>query len=169
VKYCSILLQALTIEADEDLLFSIYDLTQIKGASWERDTHEYTRFLLSVPSTLLTCFIPVFLLNTSKIYPSPRTQRLDRRSISKYLSYSPSNCPCLSCAPKELAAKKSGFSEPADLFDLKYYGFRLSLKNPLAVVLNAFTMAVGESQEGTSMQHSNVDFNKVTSMMLLWR
>jgi vacuolar protein sorting-associated protein 13A/C len=35
VKYCSILLQALTIEADEDLLFSIYDLTQIKGASWE--------------------------------------------------------------------------------------------------------------------------------------
>ncbi|KAF5375265.1 hypothetical protein D9758_000284 [Tetrapyrgos nigripes] len=35
VKYCSILLQALTIEVDEDLLFSIYDLTQIKGASWE--------------------------------------------------------------------------------------------------------------------------------------
>jgi vacuolar protein sorting-associated protein 13A/C len=40
VKYCSILLQALTIEADEDLLFAIYDLTQIKGASWEEGTQE---------------------------------------------------------------------------------------------------------------------------------
>lgn len=40
VKYCSILLQALTIEADEDLLFSIYDLTQIKGASWDQDIPE---------------------------------------------------------------------------------------------------------------------------------
>lgn len=35
IKYCSILLQALTIEADEDLLFAIYDLTKIKGVSWE--------------------------------------------------------------------------------------------------------------------------------------
>lgn len=35
IKYCSILLQALTIEADEDLLFAIYDLTKIKGISWE--------------------------------------------------------------------------------------------------------------------------------------
>lgn len=40
VKYCSILLQALTIEADEDLLFSIYDLTQIKGASWDQEIQE---------------------------------------------------------------------------------------------------------------------------------
>lgn len=35
VKYCSILLQALTVEADEDFLFSVYDLTKIKGASWD--------------------------------------------------------------------------------------------------------------------------------------
>lgn len=40
IKYCSILLQALTIEADEDLLFSIYDLSQIKGVSWEDGTEE---------------------------------------------------------------------------------------------------------------------------------
>ncbi|EEB98547.1 hypothetical protein MPER_01922, partial [Moniliophthora perniciosa FA553] len=40
VKYCSVLLQALTIEADEDLLFAIYDLTQIKGASWEEGTKD---------------------------------------------------------------------------------------------------------------------------------
>ncbi|KZT65144.1 vacuolar protein sorting-associated protein 13 [Daedalea quercina L-15889] len=37
VKYCSILLQALTIEADEDFLYALYDLTQIKGASWDED------------------------------------------------------------------------------------------------------------------------------------
>ncbi|CCL98963.1 uncharacterized protein FIBRA_00971 [Fibroporia radiculosa] len=35
VKYCSILMQALTIEADEDFLYAIYDLTRIKGASWD--------------------------------------------------------------------------------------------------------------------------------------
>ena len=40
IKYCSILLQALTIEVDEDLLFALYDLTQIKGASWEEGTAE---------------------------------------------------------------------------------------------------------------------------------
>jgi vacuolar protein sorting-associated protein 13A/C len=40
VKYCSVLLQALTIEADEDLLFAIYDLTQIQGVSWEENTEE---------------------------------------------------------------------------------------------------------------------------------
>jgi|ERR1700683_177702 vacuolar protein sorting-associated protein 13A/C len=40
IKYCSILLQALTIEADEDLLFAIYDLTKIKGVSWEEGTEE---------------------------------------------------------------------------------------------------------------------------------
>jgi vacuolar protein sorting-associated protein 13A/C len=40
IKYCSVLLQALTIEADEDLLFAIYDLTKIKGVSWEEGTEE---------------------------------------------------------------------------------------------------------------------------------
>ncbi|KAF8622462.1 hypothetical protein AX15_006983 [Amanita polypyramis BW_CC] len=34
IKYCSVLLQALAIEADEDLLFSLYDLMQIQGL-WE--------------------------------------------------------------------------------------------------------------------------------------
>ncbi|KAH9849745.1 vacuolar protein sorting-associated protein 13 [Lenzites betulinus] len=35
VKYCSILLQALTVEADEDFLFALYDLTKIKDAPWD--------------------------------------------------------------------------------------------------------------------------------------
>jgi vacuolar protein sorting-associated protein 13A/C len=41
IKYCSILLQALTIEADEDFLFSVYDLTKIEGASWDSGETEY--------------------------------------------------------------------------------------------------------------------------------
>ena len=40
VKYCSVLLQALTIEADEDFLFSVFDLTKIKGASWDMAQEE---------------------------------------------------------------------------------------------------------------------------------
>lgn len=39
VKYCSVLLQALTIEADEDLLFSLYELMQIEGI-WEDGAEE---------------------------------------------------------------------------------------------------------------------------------
>ena len=41
IKYCSILLQALTIEVDEDFLFAMYDLSQIKGTSWEEGQEEY--------------------------------------------------------------------------------------------------------------------------------
>lgn len=40
VKYCSVLLQALTLEADEDFLFSLYDLTKVKGASWDEGQEE---------------------------------------------------------------------------------------------------------------------------------
>ena len=39
VKYCSVLLQALTIEADEDLLFSLSELMQIDGI-WEDGAEE---------------------------------------------------------------------------------------------------------------------------------
>lgn len=37
VKYCSILLQALTVEVDEDFLYSLLDLSQVKGLSWEEE------------------------------------------------------------------------------------------------------------------------------------
>jgi vacuolar protein sorting-associated protein 13A/C len=39
IKYCSILLQALTIEADEDFLFAVYELSQMPGA-WESTEQE---------------------------------------------------------------------------------------------------------------------------------
>ncbi|EKM61051.1 uncharacterized protein PHACADRAFT_156217 [Phanerochaete carnosa HHB-10118-sp] len=35
VKYCSILVQALTVQADEDFLYALFDLTKIKGAPWD--------------------------------------------------------------------------------------------------------------------------------------
>jgi vacuolar protein sorting-associated protein 13A/C len=40
IKYCSVLLQALTIETDEDFLLSLYDLTKIQGASWDAEVVE---------------------------------------------------------------------------------------------------------------------------------
>jgi vacuolar protein sorting-associated protein 13A/C len=35
VKYFSVLLQALTIEADEDFLFAVYELVQFEGKAWD--------------------------------------------------------------------------------------------------------------------------------------
>ena len=40
VRYCSILLQALTIQADEDFLYAIYELSKIRGASWEEEQRQ---------------------------------------------------------------------------------------------------------------------------------
>ena len=40
IKYCSVLLQALSIETDEDLLFSIYDLIQVPGSTWQTGAEE---------------------------------------------------------------------------------------------------------------------------------
>ena len=48
IKYCSILLQALTIETDEDFLLSLYDLTKIQGASWDAEVTEFV-VLVIVP------------------------------------------------------------------------------------------------------------------------
>ncbi|PCH33647.1 vacuolar protein sorting-associated protein vps13 [Wolfiporia cocos MD-104 SS10] len=49
VKYCSILLQALTIEADEDFLYALFDLTRIKGASWDEEQEDV---LISQPGDI---------------------------------------------------------------------------------------------------------------------
>lgn len=39
IKYASVLLQALTIQLDEDFLMEVIDLTKIKGA-WEEQSAE---------------------------------------------------------------------------------------------------------------------------------
>lgn len=50
MKYCSILLQALTIQADEDFLFALFDLTKIKGASWDTVGEEYVHVISTLGS-----------------------------------------------------------------------------------------------------------------------
>jgi vacuolar protein sorting-associated protein 13A/C len=40
VKYCSILVQALTVQADEDFLYALFDLTKLKGVYWNESQEE---------------------------------------------------------------------------------------------------------------------------------
>jgi hypothetical protein len=42
VKYASVLLQAMTVQLDEDFVFALYDLTKLKGVSWtEEDVNKW--------------------------------------------------------------------------------------------------------------------------------
>ncbi|KAF5314046.1 hypothetical protein D9611_006808 [Ephemerocybe angulata] len=109
VKYCSILLQALTIEADEDLLFSIYDLTQIKGLSWEDETQD------------------VLIRNADDIPdPDPSTSTAGQVLYFEVLELQP-----ILLALSFMRTERVSSEE------------KMSIRNPLAVVLNAMTMAVG--------------------------
>jgi len=54
VKYCSILLQALTIQADEDFLYAVYELSKIRGASWEEEQRQQVRLVVDSQTTHLT-------------------------------------------------------------------------------------------------------------------
>ncbi|KIK70982.1 hypothetical protein GYMLUDRAFT_33082 [Collybiopsis luxurians FD-317 M1] len=107
VKYCSILLQALTVEADEDLLFSIYDLTQIKGASWEQDAQD-------------------ILIEHGEDIPEPKETAEGRALYFEVLELQPIKLSLSFMRTERVSSEE-----------------KLSIKNPLAVVLNAFTMAVG--------------------------
>ncbi|KAH9486936.1 Vacuolar protein sorting-associated protein 13 [Psilocybe cubensis] len=107
IKYCSILLQALTIEADEDLLFAIYDLTQIKGASWEQGT------------------VDVLLQNINSI-PEPSTQTVGQDLYFEILELQP-----IKLSLSFMRTERVNSEE------------KLSIRNPLAVVVNALTMTVG--------------------------
>ncbi|KAJ3800717.1 vacuolar protein sorting-associated protein 13 [Lentinula aff. detonsa] len=107
VKYCSILLQALTIEADEDLLFSIYDLTQIKGASWEQETQD-------------------ILIEHGEDIPEPTETAIGQALYFEVLELQPIKLSLSFMRTERVSSEE-----------------KLSIRNPLAVVLNAFTMAVG--------------------------
>ncbi|KAF8216245.1 hypothetical protein K438DRAFT_1748990 [Mycena galopus ATCC 62051] len=107
VKYCSILLQALTIEADEDLLFSIYDLTQIKGASWEEGVAD------------------VLIQNEGEIQ-EPTDTAAGEDLYFEVLELQPIKLSLSFMRTERVTAEE-----------------KLSIRNPLAVVINAITMAVG--------------------------
>ncbi|KAJ7597035.1 vacuolar protein sorting-associated protein 13 [Mycena floridula] len=107
VKYCSILLQALTIEADEDLLFSIYDLTQIQGASWEDPSEDV---LIQHPDEI----------------PEPVAAKAGQDLYFEVLELQPIRLSLSFMRTERVSSEE-----------------KLSLRNPLAVVLNALTMTVG--------------------------
>ncbi|KAJ7487596.1 vacuolar protein sorting-associated protein 13 [Mycena galericulata] len=107
VKYCSVLLQALTIEADEDLLFSIYDLTQIKGASWEEGVAD------------------VLIQNEGDIL-EPKDTAVGEHLYFEVLELQPIKLSLSFMRTERVSAEE-----------------KLSIRNPLAVVINAVTMAVG--------------------------
>lgn len=107
VKYFSVLLQALTIEADEDLLFAIYDLTQIKGASWEDGVDD-------------------LLVQNADEIPEPAKVATGEDIYFEVLELQPIML-SLSFMRTERVSSEA----------------QLSIRNPLAIVVNALTMTVG--------------------------
>ncbi|KAF9459895.1 vacuolar protein sorting-associated protein 13 [Collybia nuda] len=107
IKYCSILLQALTVEADEDLLFAIYDLAQIKGASWENETQDV-------------------LLPSIDSIPEPIDTAVGQELYFEVLELQPIKLSLSFMRTERVSSEE-----------------KLSIRNPLAVVVNALTMTVG--------------------------
>ncbi|KAK0233092.1 hypothetical protein IW262DRAFT_1304036 [Armillaria fumosa] len=107
IKYCSILLQALTIEADEDLLFSIYDLTQIQGASWEAGVDDV-------------------LIQDADVISEPKETTAGQELYFEVLELQPIKLSLSFMRTERVSSEE-----------------KLSIRNPLAVVVNALTMAVG--------------------------
>ncbi|TFY80723.1 hypothetical protein EWM64_g3289 [Hericium alpestre] len=107
IKYCSILLQALTIQADEDFLFSFYELSQIRGAFWEEGQED------------------VLIASLDEI-PEPKDMRNGQDLYFEVLELQPIRL-SLSFMRTEHVSGET----------------KLSLRNPLAVVVNGLTMALG--------------------------
>ncbi|KAI0047829.1 hypothetical protein FA95DRAFT_1589004 [Auriscalpium vulgare] len=107
IKYCSILLQALTIEADEDFLFALYDLSRIKGASWEEGQKDV-------------------LIEQADDIPEPVDTESGPDLYFEVLELQP-----IRLALSFMRAERVSGEE------------KLSIRNPLAVVVNALTMAMG--------------------------
>ncbi|KAG1749982.1 vacuolar protein sorting-associated protein 13 [Suillus paluster] len=107
VKYCSVLLQALTIETDEDLLFAIYDLTQIQGVSWEENTEDV---LIQHPEDI----------------PEPQISAAGQDVYFELLELQPIQLSLSFMATERVSSEE-----------------KLSIRNPLAVVVNALTMTLG--------------------------
>ncbi|KAK7058962.1 Vacuolar protein sorting-associated protein 13 [Paramarasmius palmivorus] len=98
--------EALTIEADEDFLFAVYDLTQIKGASWEEGTKD-------------------ILIETTEI-PEPKDTASGQDIYFEVLELQPIKLSLSFMRTERVSSEE-----------------KLSIRNPLAVVVNALTMAVG--------------------------
>ncbi|KAF9478514.1 vacuolar protein sorting-associated protein 13 [Pholiota conissans] len=107
VKYCSILLQALTIEADEDLLFALYDLVQMRGTSWDEGI---TDELIQHPHDI----------------PEPTRDTVGQDLYFEVLELQP-----IKLSLSFMRTERVNSEE------------KLIVRNPLAVVVNALTMTLG--------------------------
>jgi len=108
IKYCSVLLQALTVEADEDFLFAVYDLTKLKGASWDEGQED-----ILIPDDTNEIVEPQSISGGTEMY----FEVLELQPIKLSISF--------------MRTERVSGEE------------QLSIRNPIAVVLNAITMAVG--------------------------
>ncbi|XP_006454344.1 hypothetical protein AGABI2DRAFT_114096 [Agaricus bisporus var. bisporus H97] len=107
VKYFSILLQALTIEADEDLLFALYDLSRIQGLSWDDPSQDA-------------------LIQIDDSMQEPDDTRSGQDIYFEVLELQPIQLSISFMRTESINSEE-----------------RLNLRNPLAVVVNALTMTVG--------------------------
>ncbi|KAG1730516.1 vacuolar protein sorting-associated protein 13, partial [Suillus paluster] len=107
VKYCSVLLQALTIEADEDLLLAIYDLTQIQGVSWEENAKDV---LIQHPEEI----------------PEPQLSAAGQDVYFEVLELQPIQLSLSFMRTERVSSEE-----------------KPSIRNPLAVIINALTMTLG--------------------------
>jgi vacuolar protein sorting-associated protein 13A/C len=75
IKYCSILLQALTIEADEDFLFAVYELAQFQAASWDNTQEESVLLIYYFGPFMLTGDERSRLIHAPDGIPEPHPAR----------------------------------------------------------------------------------------------
>ncbi len=61
------MLQALTIQADEDFLYAVYELSKIRGASWEE---EQTQYVLTYPISHILISVSILIEQPVEI-PEP--------------------------------------------------------------------------------------------------
>ncbi|EJD47755.1 vacuolar protein sorting-associated protein vps13 [Auricularia subglabra TFB-10046 SS5] len=108
VKYASILLQALSIQLDEDFLFAVYDLTKLKGASWEQEQES------------------VLIQNAGDIQEPSGPSKDGQELYFEVLELQP-----IQLAISFMRTERVNADE------------KLATDNPLAVILNALTMAAG--------------------------
>ncbi|THH34126.1 hypothetical protein EUX98_g96 [Antrodiella citrinella] len=108
IKYCSVLLQALTVEADEDFLFAVYDLTKLKGASWDEGQQD------------------VLIQDDTDDIVEPQSTSGGADMYFEVLELQPIKLSISFMRTERVSGED-----------------KLSIRNPIAVVLNAITMAVG--------------------------
>ncbi|VDB84480.1 unnamed protein product [Peniophora sp. CBMAI 1063] len=113
VKYCSVLLQALTVEVDEDFLYALLDLSQVKGLSWEEEQED---ILIEYPESI----------------PEPEDAVSGLTYYFEVLELQP-----IRLALSFMRMERVSGEE------------RLSIRNPLAIVVNALTMTIGNVNDAS--------------------